>query len=235
MRFASFIAAVALAIPATLPSQNARLADSVTVRIVNTELRSAVQIIQQYLDKPVIFSGPANGPQVSLETPRSVPRSEIPRLLRGLLDSQGYELVDDTASGMYRARQKEVPRPVAQAGVPYAPPGSAMTPQRQVSAPELFVIALRHARAADVAATINALFGRSAPQGAFGQSMRAPTLSDELRSTQIPPVDAPLPQTIPGTVGRAATMSGELTIVADARANSLRVRSNRADFELIQA
>ena len=56
--------------------------DSVTIRIVSTELRTAVQIVQQYLDKPVIFSG-ANGAQVSLETPKPVPRADVPRLLRG--------------------------------------------------------------------------------------------------------------------------------------------------------
>ena len=35
-----------------------RRADSVTIRIVGTEMRAAVQIMQQYLDRPVIFSGP---------------------------------------------------------------------------------------------------------------------------------------------------------------------------------
>ena len=35
--------------------------DSVTIRIVGIELRSAVQIIQQYIDRPIIFSGPGPG------------------------------------------------------------------------------------------------------------------------------------------------------------------------------
>src|SRR5207244_1210950 len=98
----------------------------------------------------------------------------------------------------------------------------------------LFVIALRHARAADVAGTLNALFGRG---GGPVSSAPARTLSDDLRSNQIPPVDmpAPLPQSISGAAGRAATLTGELTIVPDARANSLLIRANRADFELIQA
>ncbi|HET7372529.1 MAG TPA: hypothetical protein VFJ20_04065, partial [Gemmatimonadaceae bacterium] len=48
--------------------------DSVTLRIVNTELRAAVQIIQQYLDKPIIYSGAGAGPQVTLESPRPVSR-----------------------------------------------------------------------------------------------------------------------------------------------------------------
>jgi general secretion pathway protein D len=201
--------------------------DSVMLRITGVELRTAAQLIQQYLDKPLLFSGPPGGGLVTLETPRPVHRRDVPRLLRGLLESQNYELVDDTASGTYRAR----PRDVRQAGLPSALPIDVPARKSQ-AAPELFVIPLRHARAADVASTINALFGRST--SALAQRGPA-TLTDELRNTQIPPVDAPLPQSIPGTAGRAATLSGDLTLVADPRANSLLVRANRADFELIQA
>jgi general secretion pathway protein D len=156
-------------------------------------------------------------------------------LLRGLLESQAYELVDDSASGTYRARPREVVRqPLANVGA------STQTAdaRRAQQVPELFVIALKHARAADVAETINTLFGRAgAGQGTAGAATQhAPTLADQLRATQIPPVDAPpLPQSVPGTTGRPATLTGELTIVADARANSLLVRANRADFELVQA
>lgn len=207
--------------------------DSVTIRIVATELRSAVQIIQQYLDRPVIFSGPGPGPQVTLETPKPVPRADVPRLLRGLLDSQGYELVADTASDTYRARAKEQPvsRPSVQT------PSSLLqqagqSGQRSPAAPELFVIALRHARAVDVAGTINTLFGRGAQSGAQLAPQR--TLSDDLRAMQTP-LDTPLPQSVAGTAGRSAALTGDLTIVPDARANSLLVRANRADFELICA
>lgn len=218
--------------PATQGAKS-RESDSVSLRIVNTELRSAVQIIQQYLDKPVIFAGPGGGPQVSLELPRPIAREDVPRLLRGLLDAQGYELLDDTATGTYRARLKEPARSSAP-----AVPTAASLPRAPAATPQLFVIALKHARAADVANTLNALFGRTnapLPQPG-GNAMRTPTLGDELRASQIPPVEsAPSPQAIPGTVGRAATITGELTIVPDARGNSLLIRAIRADFELIQA
>jgi general secretion pathway protein D len=208
--------------------------DSVTIRIVATELRAAVQIMQQYLDRPLIFAGAGPGPQVSLETPKAIARSEVPRLLRGLLESQGYELVADTAAGAYRARLREtLPRLMAPQSASTSPNVSGPT-ARPNAAPELFVILLRHARSADVATTINALFGRgtSSVPGATGG---ARTLADELRANQLTPVDAPLPQSMPGTAGRAATLSGDLTIVADAHVNGLLVRANRADFELIQA
>src|SRR5689334_20901518 len=71
--------------------------DSVIVRIQNTDLRTAVQVMGQYLDRPIVFSGTAQT-QVTFETPRPVPRSDIVRMLRGLLESQNFELVDDSAS-----------------------------------------------------------------------------------------------------------------------------------------
>lgn len=222
---------VVFAQSSVVPSAKVHDADSVTLRIVNTELRAAVQIIQQYLDKPVIFAGPSGGPQVTLELPRPIPRADVPRLLKGLLDAQGYELLDDTASGTYRARLKELSRPNTIAAAP-----TATASRDPRASPQLFVIALKHARAADVANTINALFGRTTGVQPGTNASRAPTLGDELRASQIPPTDpAPLPQTVPGTAGRVATITGELTIVPDTHGNSLLVRANRTDFELIQA
>jgi len=210
--------------------------DSVTIRIVGTELRSAVQIMQQYLDRPVIFVGPSPGPQVTLETPRPVPRGDVVRYLRGLLDAQGYELLNDTASGTYRARLKDASPVPRAATTPTLPaPGFAPTTRPQAMT-ELFVIALRHARAADVAANVNTLFGR----GTFGQAQntsQSRTLAEELRANQVPPLDAAAVATPAAGVsaGRPATLTGDITIVPDPRANSLLIRANRADFDLIKA
>jgi type II secretory pathway component GspD/PulD (secretin) len=210
--------------------------DSVTIRIVATELRSAVQIMQQYLDRPVIFVGATPGPQVTLETPRAVPRADVVRYLRGLLDAQGYELVNDTASGTYRARLKETP-PTTRLP-PSSSPTTGFTAARQAATTELFVIALKHARAADVASSVNTLFGR----GTFGQiqnTSQSRTLADELRANQMPPpqLDAGALAVPPatGSAGRPATLTGDITIVPDPRANSLLIRANRADFDLIKS
>ena len=209
--------------------------DSVTIRIVSTELRSAVQIMQQYLDRPVIFVGAGAGPQVTLETPHPVPRADVVRYLRGLLEAQGYELASDSASGTYRAKIKDVPPPPRPAPTLQAPAvGSSQPGARQGAAPELFVIALKHARAADVASNVNTLFGR----GTFGQASNASqsrTLADELRANQLPPVDAPQPSFTAGQSTRPATLTGDITIVPDPRANSLLIRANRADFDLIKS
>jgi len=177
--------------------------------------------MSQYLDRPVLFTG-AGGQLVTVETPQPVPRAHVVRLLRGLLESQGYELTPDTVAMLYRAKQKEAPR--AATLEPVAAP-------RQAAAPELFVLPIKHARAADVAATVNALYGRGA---AADVRVRPQTLGDELRGNQVPPIG--LPQAPSSTTGgRTASLTGDLTIVADERANSLLIRANRTDFELIQS
>ena len=225
-----------LVLPSAVIAQASRGApDSVTIRIVSTELRSAVQIMQQYLDRPVIFVGAGAGPQVTLETPRPVPRADVVRYLRGLLEAQGYELASDSASGTYRAKIKEVAPPPRPMPAPMSPmAGPSLAGARQGAAPELFVIALKHARAADVASNVNTLFGR----GTFGQTsnvLQSRTLAEELRANQIPPVDAPQPPSPAGTPARPATLTGDITIVPDPRANSLLIRANRADFDLIKS
>lgn len=200
--------------------------DSVNVRLVDVELRSAVQALGQYLDRPVLFSGNGSS-RVTLETPRPVPRDDVPRLLRGLLETQGFEMIDDSAAAMYRVRQKEV-----RVAAPVSQPATAQNAPRQGGASELFVVELKHARAADIAQTVNALYGR----GSVSVSdSRVPTLGDELRANQVPPLGAPGPQN-PNviTAGRNASLTGDLTVVPDARANALLIRANRADYDLIK-
>ncbi|MDB4913033.1 MAG: hypothetical protein JWM95_677 [Gemmatimonadetes bacterium] len=200
--------------------------DSVSIRLANTELRTAVQLFGQYLDRPVLFTGTGNG-LVTLETPRPVPRADVPRLLASLLESQNYELISDTTGRVYRARPKETPRPVATATQPQ---NAFEQPRVQPGAAELFVIPLKHARASDVASTVNSLYGKSSPST---ESNRRPTLGDELRMNQTPPVGM-VPQQLAQAVRPTGGFSGEVTIVPDTRANNLLVRSNRADFQLIE-
>jgi general secretion pathway protein D len=156
-----------------------------------------------------------------VETPHPVPRPDVAKVLRGVLESQNIELVSDSATGTYVLRSREPRPPVTQAG--------GTRPQEV----ELFVIALKHARAADVAATVNALYGRGTALGEIGD--RAKTLSEELRNRQItvPPTQAA--QTAPSTVSQNASFSGDVTIVPDARANTLLIRSSPSDFALILA
>ena len=218
------------ALPAqTAPTRTARAAtepreDSVTVRFVNSDLRSATQLMSQYLDRPLLFSGQGTGP-VTMETPRPVARGDVINLLRGLLDSQNFELFADTAARLYRAR----PKALAQAPLRQVGANEQVSP-RQQGAVELFVLPLKHMRAVDIAVTLNALYGRTI---LFGDARsRTTTLGDELRSNQVPPAGSQ-PTGMNGAP-RIGVPAGEVTIIPNAHANSLLVRSSRADYDLIR-
>jgi general secretion pathway protein D len=193
--------------------------DSVSARLVNVDLRLAIQALARYLDRPVVF-GNIGEVRVTLETPQPVPRAQLPDLLRGLLKTYGLMLAEQ--AGFFSVE------PIAQA----VPQGQSQAAAGPV---QLFVIHIRHARAADVAATVNALYGRSGALGETGGGLR-PTLSQGLRENLVPPAGAPQPpqQQQPLTT-QAAELSGDVTIIPDARTNSLLVRASRADFDLIRA
>jgi general secretion pathway protein D len=228
LRTFAYMVALSLCARSTAHAQKdslvAEQGDSVSVRLVDVDLRAAVQALSRYMDRPVVFSG-APGNRVTLETPRPVPRRDVARLLRGMLESQGMELVNDSASGIYRLKQHEV----IQAAAPVSAPADAAP--RGI---ELFVIHLKHAKATEVAATVNALYGRASALGEIGQH-NDPTLARGLaqsQATAAPTPSAPSPS--PGAIAASATLSGETTIVPDTRANSLLIRATPADFNLIQ-
>ncbi|HYR09673.1 MAG TPA: secretin N-terminal domain-containing protein [Longimicrobium sp.] len=206
-------------------------AQGVTVNLVDVELRAAVQALSQYLDRPVFF-GALGNQRITFTSPRPIPRAEMAGLLRTLLAGQGYVMAD--AEGAYDIRASGAP----QGGAPGTAPGFAPPPQAgggslaSANGIELFVVRLRHARAADVAATVNALYGRGGALGEIGQ--RRETLNDGLNANRVAPYGQPAPDV---SVSQASmgNLSGNVVIVPDQRTNSLLVRASQADFALIRA
>lgn len=194
--------------------------DSVSARFVNVDLRLAIQALARYLDRPVVF-GNIGEVRVTLETPQPVARADLPELLRGLLKTYGLVLNDQPS--FYSVE------PAAQA----APAGQGQSSGAALV--QLFVIHVRHARAADVAATVNALYGRGGALGEIGAAPR-PTLPEGLRENLVPPAGQPQqPQQQQPLVAQTAELTGDVTIIPDPRTNSLLIRASRPDFELIRA
>lgn len=212
-------------LPVRLESQQADLVtevgDSVSIRFVDVDLRAAVQALGRYLDRPIIF-GVFPGVRTTLETPRPVPRANVAGLLRSLLESHNMQLVE--GDDAYQVRGSD-------------PGGSGLTapqsPQSTTSV-DLHMIRLRHARALDVAATVNALYGRAGALGELGA--RPSTLRDDLRQNPfLPPTTDAVAAPGPATLGQNASLAGDVTIVPDTRTNSLLIRASQADFALLEA
>jgi len=198
-------------------------ADSVRIRFVDADLRAVVQALGRFMPKPLMVAGlPAN--RVSLETPAPVARGAVLPLLRGLVESQNLSFEEDSAF------IRIGPTPV--------PSSRRSAAESDSASPQLFVLRLKHARAADVAATVNLLFGASGEFSGQGGMSRG-TLSDELRRNGSMPVE----RRNDGTSGEAgnvpsfprSALSGPVTLVPDELTNALLVRASAADFSLIRA
>lgn len=207
--------------------------DSVRINLVDADLHAAVQALAPYLDRPVVFGTMVSGARVSLEMPHPVPRADVRQLLESMLESQNLTLVSDSA--LYRITTRDVHAAAPASGLPGR--GGAFQPGGPggAEAIQLFVIRLHHARAADVAATVNALYGKASALGEPGSGQPA-TLSQQLEANHVPSSGAPPPEaSSPAVVSHSATFSGDVTIVPDARSNSLLIRASQHDYALIQA
>jgi len=204
--------------------------DSVIIRLVDVEVRAAVRALAPYLDRPVTF-GPLQNQRISLEVPAPVARSTVATLLRAVLNAQGLDMIQDSTD-MYVVRSRSA---AGNPGVTAGSPSSTIPAAGPASAaPELFVIRLNHARAADVAATVNALYGKS---GAFmepGDNGNTPTLRRQLGANRVP-TGPPPSRAVQEVAGRSAELGGDVVIVPDEATNSLLIRAGREDFALIEA
>jgi type II secretory pathway component GspD/PulD (secretin) len=192
--------------------------DSISVRLVNADLRLAIQALARYLDRPVVLAQ-IGEVRVTLETPQPVPKNDLPGLLKGLLRANGLALMEEPGYYSIGAPQPQTPSQTAIASGPV----------------QLFVLPIRHARASDVAATVNALYGRASALGEIGAGARQPTLAEGLQQNLIPPAGAGEQPGQRPVVPQVAELTGDVTIVPDPRTNSLLIRASREDFNLIRA
>lgn len=187
-------------------------ADEVNIRLRGVDLRVAIQALGRYLDKPVVVSSVPPVAVDFFETPVPVARGAVPELLRGLLEAHGQQLLEEDA--FYRV----IPagqEPVAEAAAP--PPEEPLDTELR-----LHTVHLRHAKAADVAALLNQLFGAGqGPGAAAGAPVR--------------PVPATQRQESPGATTSGAALRGQVTIVPDEATNALLVRATVHDFDLLRS
>ena len=226
-----------LASPVVLTAQDTtavRIAnDSVSVRFVDADIRGVIQALGRYLPKPVLV-GAIQPVRVSLETPAPVTRGSVRDLLKGLVELQNLEFTED--SSFFRISPSRPLPPGGGVGGAGLPPGGGAVGQGTAQV-QLFVIRLKHARASDVAATVNLLFGAGGEfSGRAGLSTG--TLSDELRRNVVPQGGAPPPAAggapMPGAATKPATLSGPVTIVPDELTNSLLIRASQVDLDVLR-
>lgn len=193
--------------------------DSVTIRFVDTDLRAVVQALGRYLPKPVLSANLPATP-VTVETPQAIPRGDVALILKGLVESQNLAFEEDSTFIRIGPR----PEP------PRTPSGGDDALGRVPV--HLEVVRLKHARAADVAATVNQLFGGG---GEFsGSRSLQPTLSDELRRGRVAPAGAEGQPEAAGPNPGTSALRGPVVIVPDELTNSLLIRASEGDFAVLR-
>ena len=188
--------------------------DSVRLQFTNTDMVAAVQAIGRFLTKPILAQDLADRRVGYFETPRPVAVSELPAILAGLAETHGLHFVED--SSFYRISAAPVEGDTA----------------REVQSADsvgvrLFTVRLEHARASDVAGTLNQLYGVG---GGFTgiTGLASGTLSDQLRTDR---GEGELEDAGPDPGG--AALNAEVTIVPDELTNSLLIRALPSDFETL--
>ena len=222
-RMRAFTAAVVLLLASTAHAQQdtTRAASRTRIDFQDAELRAVITAIAEAGGLNVTYGDIPNR-RVTLHLPQPLSRAEMLPLLRSIASSNGLRVVTD--GSLLRVESATAPDPSASA------PGTAR------AGVQLFVYRLKHARAPRLAATLQSLYGGRAVDPASNYGLSSRPLSEQLRSTQIPPLNI-------DTIGRSnpnaaailpGALQGEIQIVPDETTNSLLIRAQPEDYETIR-
>ena len=190
----------------------------------DADLRAVITAIAEAGGLNVTYGEMPNR-RVTLHLPQGLSRADMLPLLKSVASSNGMRVVTDGSLIRIEAADAR--------NASGAPPANG-APREGV---QLFVYRLKHARAARLATTLQSLYGgRAADPGAGGYGLSSRPLSEQLRATQIPPLNI-------DTIGRGAAagaavvlsgvVQGEIQIVPDETTNSLLIRAQAKDYETI--
>ena len=165
--------------------------------------------------------------RVTLHLPQGLTRADMLPLLRSVAASNGLRVVAD--GSLLRIEPVDSRDPT----------GAVAARAASREGVQLFVYRLKHARASRLAATLQSIYGgRLADAGAASIGLSGRPLSEQLRSTQIPPLNIDTigrgAAIVAGATVLSATVQGEIQIVPDETTNSLLIRAQPADYETIR-
>ena len=206
-----------------LPQRRAQMGapgaqEGITLNFQNLDLSSVITAMAQSAGINVVSSNmPAV--QVTLRTAVPVSRMEVGSLIRSLALAHGVAVTEEP--GFLRLQG-----PAVQEG--------------EVAEPRyLYIHRLQHANALVLSATLQALFGGSAPRGVATASRVGQTLSQQLQAIEQQSAQqfrgvatgTQAPVTVQFTQG---DLQGDVQIVPDEITNSLLVRATAADWGVIE-
>ena len=205
----------------------------ILVDFQDTDLRAVISALAEVGALNVTFADLPTK-RVTLRLRQPVSRNDVLSLLRSLVQSNGLKLVDDGPVLRVEAQDSRI------SGT--APQSAPQTTSQQEDL-RLFVYRLKHARAARLASTLQSIFGGRGESATAVAGISQAPLSDQLRSTRIPPSGIDTSRAVAITLGttRSATgqsipgsLQGQVQIVPDETTNSLLIRAQPTDYEVVR-
>ena len=211
-------------VPAPPPAGARATAEGILVDFQDAEIRSVITALAEAAGVNVTY-GDLPSRKITLRMRQPVPADSVRSLLRGIADANGLRVTERGSLLRFDGIAPPAPAP--------------MQVQPQAGGVKLYVYRLRHARAARLAGTLQAIFGGG---GVPEVSEAGPIpLSQRLREQQISPLRLDTLNRMPvGPVAPMPTLSpraqsqGQVQIVPDENTNSLLVRASAADWEVIR-
>ncbi len=209
-----------------LSAANAQQVEGVRLDFQDVELSIVISALADAGNFNVVYTDLPSR-RVTLRMNQPVPRDQILPLLRSIAASNGLRVVED--GPLLRVE-------------PIEP--AALGPEETVEGPpvpklRMFVYRLKHARAPRLASTLQAMFGTGNLTGRAPTSLRQPR-SERLRSQQVQPLELEQRRDVAVELGEQAQpglpgeLRGDVIIVPDDPTNSLLVRAQPGDWEILQ-
>jgi general secretion pathway protein D len=216
----------------TLPAQTPQVqvtAQGVLVDFQDADLKLVIAALAEAAGLNVIY-GELPARRVTLRMRQPLQQEALVSLLKNLARSNG--LVVTELEGFLRIEAGE-------GGT--GRPGRDSAGQEGPAEMRLFVHRLKHAKAPELAATIQSLFGGGRTPGT-SQGLSEVSLSERLRESNLPPaapdsLAAPVRVDVElggQRVSLPGTLRGGVQIVSEARTNALLVRAQAGDWEILR-
>jgi general secretion pathway protein D len=231
-RIIGLAALLAAAGRGTLPAQTPQVqvtAQGVLVDFQDADLKLVIAALAEAAGLNVIY-GELPARRVTLRMRQPLQQEALVSLLKNLARSNG--LVVTELEGFLRIEAGE--RGTGQ-------PGRDSAGQESPAEMRLFVHRLKHAKAPELAATIQSLFGGGTTPGS-SRGLSEVSLSERLRESNLPPaapdsLAAPVRVDVElggQRVSLPGTLRGGVQIVSEARTNALLVRAQAGDWEILR-
>jgi general secretion pathway protein D len=205
----------------------------IVVDFQDVDLRAVIAALSEAGGLNVAYNDlPARRVTLRLHDP--VARGDMLSLLKSVAQSNGLQVIEDG---------KVIRLQADDARASNAPRAGDATGGAKAADARLYVYRLKHVRAAKLASTLQSIFGGRGAGPSVAAGLTTRSLSQQLTANQLPPTSVDTSRAgvvvaltpAPGaTANLPAALQGEVQIVPDETTNSLVIRAQAGDYDVVR-